>query len=167
MITNSVTLTHRVTELPPSVAHLKMSSCHVEGLVLPAGRQLRSLHLEHCNPRPKGTAPGASDALRVPINLLDWLESTQPGATVQMSHVVLTLGSLSMEQTAKRLSELATCSISIMHCPLRGHDPAGCFTTHGVANVFRYVEQHFGRRVTVTCDWGDNLCTIVRLGRVL
>ena len=126
--------------------------------MLPAGRQLRGLHLEHCDP----SVGHAMEPVCAPINLLNWLEKTQPQATVQISHVQLALGSLSMKEAAKRLSQLATCSITFQHCPLLGHD--GCLSKHGVADLALYMEQHIGRRVMVTYDWDDNRCKIVRVG---
>lgn len=123
--------------------------------MLPAERQLRSLHLDFCNPAP-------AQSMRTPIILLNWLELVQ--ATVQISSVQLTLGWLTMEETAERLSELATCSITIQHCPLRGHD--GSLSRHGVADMARYMERQFGNRVAVTFDWDDDCCTFVRVGRM-
>ena len=158
-----------MTELPPSLAHLELTCCNLEGLVLPAGLQLRSLLLEYCN-RPKaiplqhrllsslfgGAEDEPEEQIRAPIRLLDWLEKTQPQATVQVSVGVLTLGALSMEQYALRLSELATRSINLEGCTLQGHD--GRLSTHSsVADMADYMEQHTGRRVAVQDSWVGDL----------
>ena len=147
---------YRVTELPPGVAHLKLSYCSVESIVLPTGRQLRSLHLEsRGNSRAEPTC--------VPINFLGWLEKTLPQATVQMDHVELSLGALSMEETAKKLSELATYSINLQCCTLLRHN--GCPSTHSVADLAHHMGQHFGKAVTVTCIYRNmHYCKIVAPG---
>ena len=54
------------------MAHLKLSHCDVEGLVVPAGLQLRSLHLESCNYQRVPVPPAR--AISAFVSLLDWLE---------------------------------------------------------------------------------------------
>ena len=150
----------RVTELPPSVAHLNLRECNMEELQLPAGRQLRSLRLESCNPGHRG-ATFAQQSGRAPLNLLDWLEKAEPQAAVHVSDAQLTLGTLSMERHAKRLSEVAPCSVDIEACTLHRRD--GCLSMHSVADIARYMGRHFGRRVAVTCRASKNSCRIVRV----
>ena len=81
-----------------------------------------------------------------------------------MSGTGLTLGMLSMEQYAERLSELATGSISLSDCRL--HGPDASLSTHSVADVARYMGQYYARRVTVTCTENKKCCTIERVGKV-
>ena len=62
----------RVTELPPSVAHLTLRRCFVDGLQPPADCQLRSLRLEDVAREYSGAPPAQ------PLYLLDWLEKALP-----------------------------------------------------------------------------------------
>ena len=155
-----LSLSTRVTELPPSVEHLDLRVCDVDGLVLLVERQLSSLRLENCNPGHRG-ATFAQQSGRAPINLLDWLAAAQPRAAVHVSDAQLTLGTLSMERYARKLSEAATHSLDIQTCTLHRRD--GCLSMHSVADMARYMGRHFGRRVAVTCPASKNSCHIVRV----
>ena len=146
------------------MAHLSLRECNVEGLQLPARRQLRSLRLESCNPGHSG-ATCAQQSGRAPINLLDWLEKAEPQATVQVSDAQLMLGTLSMERYAKRLSRAAPHSVDIDACTL--HTGDGSSSMRSVADMARFMQEHFGRRVAVTCPASSTTsCLIVRLGAV-
>ena len=140
--------------------HLVLRVCDVEGLALPAARQLRSLRLETCNPGHRG-ATFAQQNGRAHIDLLDWLAAAQPQAEVHVSDAQLTLGMLSMERYAKRLSEAAPRSVDIQACTLHRRD--GCLSMHSVADMARYAGRHFGRRVAVACQESKNSCRIVRV----
>lgn len=145
--------------MPPNVAHLALDACQLECRVLPAGRQLRSLQVLFWE---RGVAT-PWEQIAVPFNLLDWLEKTLHQATVKVFNAQLTLGTLSMERYAERLSEVATCSIiTLEECTLRTCD--GCLSTHSVADMARHMGQHLGGRVTVTCTASKNSCKIVRVG---
>ena len=98
---------------------------------------------------------------RAPINLLDWLAAAQPQASVQVSDAQLTLGTLSMECYAKRLSEVAPASVAIEACTLHRRD--GCLSMHSVADMAWYTGRLFGRRVAVTWSAFMNSCLIVRV----
>ena len=119
-------------------------------------------------PAPGELQPGhrgatiAQQTGRAPIDLLDWLEKAQPQATVQVSDTQLTLGTLSLEQYAKRLSEVAPCSVDMQACTL--HRRYGCLRMHSVADMARHMVQ-FGRRLNVTCPASSaDSCLIVRVG---
>ena len=134
--------------------------CSIEGLLPPAGRQLRSLRLASCNTGHRG-ATFAEHSGPAPINLLDWLAAAQPQAIVHVSSAQLTLGTLSMERCAKRLSEVAPASVAIEACTLHRRD--GCLSMHSVADMARYMGRHYGRRVAVTYSASKNSCLIVRV----
>ena len=150
---------HRVTELPPGVAHLTLAHCHLDALMLPAGLQLHSLHLK-CSNLPRM----ARRISRGPLSLLTWLEKAQPQAAVRMFGMELAQDALSMEQYAKRLSELATCSVDMWMCTL--YNPDNSESTDSVTDVARHMEQHYGRRVTVKYTRGEKCCRIERVGEV-
>ena len=146
------------------MAHLNLGECNVEGVMLPAGRQLRSLRLESCNPGHRG-ATTVQQTDRAPINLLDWLEKAEPQAIVQVCNVQLTLGTLSMDRYAKRLGEVAPCSVNIQDCTLHASD--GRLSVHSVAYVARHMGQHFSKRLAVTWPASStNSCLIKDVGAV-
>ena len=72
-----------MTQLPPGISHLHLTSCHVEGAQLPASCRLRSLQLHSCNPGHAG-ATLAHHSSRAPINVLEWLETAQVQESVQV-----------------------------------------------------------------------------------
>ena len=150
---------HSVTELPPGVEHLELQYCDVEGLVLPAQRQLRSIRLRCCNPE-HGGATFALQSGRAAIDLLAWLAAARPGAAVQVSDSQLALGRLSMERCAERLSEAAPHSVDIRACTLHGRDGR---LSRRVADMARYMGRRFGRRVAVACPASKNSCRIERM----
>lgn len=144
----------RVLELPPCVAHLTLRTCCLDELQPPAGRQLCSLEVV-------GEYRTAQCAQR--INLLNWLEKVQPQAAVEVSDVQLTLGTLSMQRYARRLSMAAPRSIVIKRCTLHTRD--GCLSKHSLADMARYLGIHCSRRVAVDCLENEKACRIVRVGR--
>ena len=147
----------RVPELPPSVAHLTLRTCCLDGLHPPAGRQLCSLSLEKVVREYRGFLSAQ------PINLLDWLEKVLPQAAVEVSDTQLTLGTLSMQRYARRLSAVAPCSIDIKHCTLHMRD--GRPSKHSLADMARYLGLQSSRRVAVDCSVCEDSCRIVRVGR--
>ena len=76
--------------------------------MLPAGLQLCSLHLEFCNMIRGCQCPLHARSPPTLACSTGWKKGTAPGRAVQVSSIGLTLGRLSMEQYAKRLSQLAT-----------------------------------------------------------
>lgn len=148
------TLVNRVTELPPSVAHLTLKECILAGVQLPAARQLCSLSLMAIDDGDDDDLDDNSDDDRgaTPkrfLDLLEWLERAQPQATVRVSHARLTLGTLSMERYARRLVALAPRSTALTGCTLYSGD--GRRSAHSVAEVARYVGRQYSRRFAVTC----------------
>ena len=80
---------------------------------------------------------------------------------MQVSHLHLMLGRLSMERFARRRAEAPARSISIEGCTL--HSAGGEDSIHTMEDVARYMQRVYGHLVTVRLNEVRSSCLIEKV----